>query len=142
MKLSLFTDYAFRLLMQVAAAEPDLVTISTCAESYGISRHHLTKIANDLVRGGYLAAVRGRSGGLRLAKPAQAINVGDVVRYCESTVPLVECMDRVNNTCVITPACFLKSVLFEAESAFYRALAGYTLADLTARRQELRKILS
>lgn len=141
MKLSLFTDYAFRLLIQTAAAEPDLVTISKAAESYGISRNHLTKIANELVRGGYLAAVRGRNGGLHLARPAKSINVGDVVRFCESNTPLVECFDHINNTCVITPSCTLKSILYAAESAFYAVLSAHNLADLVAHRTELRKIL-
>lgn len=141
MRLTLFTDYSFRLLIQVAAAEPDLVTISQSAESYGISRNHLTKIANELVRGGYLAAVRGRNGGLRLAKPAKSINIGDVVRYCESNTPLVECFDRINNKCVITPVCALKSILYAAESAFYAVLSAHTLADLAVHRSELRRIL-
>ncbi len=141
MRLTLFTDYAFRLLIKVAVTEPDLVTISQTAESYGISRNHLTKIANELVRGGYLTAVRGRSGGLRLAKPAAAINVGEVVRFCESDAPLVECFDRINNKCVITPSCTLKSILYEAETAFYTVLGAHNLADLIAHRAELRKIL-
>lgn len=141
MKLTLFTDYAFRLLIQVAAKDPELVTISQAAQSYGIARNHLTKIANELVRGGYLHAVRGRNGGLRLAKPAQTINVSDVVRFCESSMPLVECFDRINNKCVITPACTLKSILYAAESAFYAVLASHSLADLIAHRDELRRIL-
>jgi Rrf2 family nitric oxide-sensitive transcriptional repressor len=141
MKLSLFTDYAFRLLIQIAATEPDLVTIAKAAESYGISRNHLTKIANDLVRGGYLVAVRGRNGGLRLAKPAKSINVGDIVRFCESNTPLVECFDRINNKCVITQSCTLKTILYAAESAFYAVLSAHNLGDLVAHRNELRKIL-
>ena len=141
MKLTLFTDYAFRLLIQVAAKDPEIVTIAQAAQSYGIARNHLTKIANELVRGGYLQAVRGRNGGLRLAKPAHTIKVSDVVRYCESSTPLVECFDRINNKCVITPACTLKSILFAAESAFYAVLASHSLGDLVAHRDELRKIL-
>lgn len=141
MKLTLFTDYAFRLLIHVAAREPELVTISEVAQSYDIARNHLTKIANDLVRGGYLEAVRGRNGGLRLAKPAKSINIGEVVRHCESTAPLVECFDRINNKCVITPYCSLKSILFAAESAFYAVLGSHNLADLVAQRDALRRIL-
>lgn len=142
MKLTLFTDYAFRLLIQVAAKDPEIVTISQAAQSYGIARNHLTKIANELVRGGYLQAVRGRNGGLRLAKPAQSIKVSDVVRFCESSTPLVECFDRINNKCIITPVCALKSILFAAESAFYAVLASHNLSDLVAHRDELRRILS
>lgn len=142
MKLTMFTDYAFRLLIQAAARDPELVTIAEAAKSYGIARNHLTKIANELVRGGYLRAVRGRNGGLRLAKPAQTIKVSDVVRFCESSTPLVECFDRANNTCVITPACTLKSILFAAESAFYAVLSSHTLADLIAHREDLNRLLA
>ncbi len=141
MRLTLFTDYAFRLLTQAAARDPDLITIAQVADSYGISRHHLTKIANELVRGGYLAAVRGRNGGLRLARPASEINIGEVTRFCESNIPLVECFDPINNKCVITPVCALKTIFFNAEGAFYAVLSAHSLADLSVRRSELRQIL-
>ncbi len=141
MRLNLFTEYAYRLLIQVAVAEPDLLTIAQAAKSYGISRNHLTKIANELVRGGYLEAVRGRNGGLRLAKEPKDINVGEVFRFCESDAPLVECFDPKNNHCVITPACTLKHLLREANSAFFAVLAKSTLADLTVRKSELQKLL-
>jgi Rrf2 family nitric oxide-sensitive transcriptional repressor len=142
MRLTLFTDYAFRLLIHAAATEPELITIARTAERFSISRNHLTKIANELVRGGYLAAVRGRNGGLRLAKPAHDIGIGDIVRFCESNIPLVECFDRINNKCVITPACQLKTILFDAEKAFYAVLSAHSLADLSARNSELRQILN
>jgi Rrf2 family transcriptional regulator, nitric oxide-sensitive transcriptional repressor len=141
MRLTLFTDYAFRLLIQAAAKDPELVTISAAAKAYAVPRNHLAKIANELVRGGYLTAVRGRSGGLRLAMPASSINVGDVARFCESGTPLVECFDRASNKCVITPACQLKTILFNAEGAFYAVLSAHSLADLVSHKSELRKIL-
>jgi Rrf2 family nitric oxide-sensitive transcriptional repressor len=142
MRLNLFTDYAYRLLMHVAVSEPDLLTIAQAAKAYGISRNHLTKIANELVRGGYLEAVRGRNGGLRLAKEAKDINIGDVFRFCESGAPLVECFDQATNKCVITPACTLKHILSEANNAFLDVLAKTTLADLVVRKSELQKILT
>lgn len=142
MRLTLFTDYAFRLLIHAATAEPELITIAGTAERFGISRHHLTKIANELVRGAHLSAVRGRNGGLRLAKPASEINIGEVFRLLESGMPLVECFDRKRNRCVITPACDLKFLLKDAEDAFYQVLSQRTLADLMSKRGELRKFLN
>jgi Rrf2 family transcriptional regulator, nitric oxide-sensitive transcriptional repressor len=142
MKLSLFTDYAFRLLIQAATMNPALVTIPSAAKAYGISQHHLTKIANELVRGGFLAATRGRNGGMQLAKPANEINVGSVVRLCESSIPLVECFNRARNTCVITPHCTLKNILGTAEQAFYAVLDRHTLADLIQHRAALAKIFA
>lgn len=141
MKLTLFTDYSFRLLIQAAVFEPELVTIASAAKSYGISRHHLTKIANELVRGGFMTATRGRNGGLKLARPAKSINVAEVVRYCESSAPLVECFDHKTNKCAITPQCSLKTILTAAEGAFYAVLASHSLADLVVKRDGLREIL-
>ncbi len=70
MQLTIFSDLALRMLMFTQAAGERLVTIDEIAFAYGISRAHLTKVVNALTRSGYLTAVRGRSGGLRLAKAA------------------------------------------------------------------------
>jgi Rrf2 family nitric oxide-sensitive transcriptional repressor len=79
MRLTDFSDYSLRLLMYAAAQNGRLITIEGTAELYGISRAHLMKVANQLTRAGFLDAVRGRSGGLRLAKPAGEIRLGDVL---------------------------------------------------------------
>lgn len=115
--------------MYAAAKGDRLITIEETAELYGISRAHLMKVANQLTRVGYLKAVRGRSGGLTLAKPAKKIQLGDVLRATEPDFALVECF-TANNRCLITPRCRLRGVLNEALSAFTRTLDGYTLADL------------
>src|SRR5258708_20915285 len=73
-----------------------LATIAEIAESYGISKNHLMKVAHQLGVAGYVATVRGRSGGLRLAKPAEAIGLGEVVRHTEPDMALVSCFDPVN----------------------------------------------
>jgi Rrf2 family transcriptional regulator, nitric oxide-sensitive transcriptional repressor len=141
MKLTLFTDYSFRLLIMAGISHPNLVTIPQTAMRYRISRHHLTKVANELVRGGYLEAVRGRNGGLRLARPLSSVKVSDIVRFCEGNPPLVECFDKETNTCPITPHCTLKTILYSAENAFYAVLSSHTLADLIAHKGELQIIL-
>jgi Rrf2 family nitric oxide-sensitive transcriptional repressor len=130
MRLTNFSDYALRILMY-AAVVPDgrLITIEETAEAYGISRAHLMKVANQLTRAGYLRAIRGRSGGLTLAKRPDRIRLSDVLRATEPDFSLVECMTS-NNRCVISPRCRLRGVLNEALTAFLDTLAGYTLADL------------
>jgi Rrf2 family transcriptional regulator, nitric oxide-sensitive transcriptional repressor len=130
MRISLFSDYALRVLMLAAARAPDLVTIQEVAESFGISRHHLTKVIHDLARAGFLETQRGRSGGFTLARPANRIVIGAVIRHTEAGSPLVECFDPATNRCVVTPACRLKRQLAEALSAFYAVLDKYTVADL------------
>jgi Rrf2 family nitric oxide-sensitive transcriptional repressor len=141
MRVSRFTDYGCRLLIHVAARDPELVTISEVARAYGIPRNHLTKIAHELGRAGYLENVRGRNGGMRLARPAEEINVGEIVRLGEGASPLVECFDLATNKCVITPACRLKHMLAEANDAFYAVLDRYTLAEIVTRPREILGLL-
>ncbi len=129
MRLTNFSDYALRVLMYAATQGDRLITIEETAELYGISRAHLMKVANQLTRSGFLRAVRGRSGGLALAKRPDRINLGEVLRVTEPDFALVECF-TVDNRCVITPHCRLRGVLQEALAAFNATLDRYTLADL------------
>ena len=72
-------------------------TIAEIAESYGISKNHLMKVAHQLGVAGYVATVRGRSGGLRLAKPAESIGLGEVVRfYLTKALKTPEDRDKVD----------------------------------------------
>lgn len=135
MRLTLFSDYALRILLY-AAAQERLVTIAEIADSYRISRHHLVKVTQLLVQLGLIESVRGRKGGLRLARPANEINVGALVRDTEPDFDLVECFDPETNTCAIAPVCDLKHVLGEAQTQFLNVLDGYTLEDLLVNRRK------
>jgi Rrf2 family nitric oxide-sensitive transcriptional repressor len=130
MRLTRYTDYAMRVLLYVGAQPAErLCPISEIARGYGISQNHLMKVVNDLVNAGYLESVRGRFGGVRLARPAAEINVGAVVRHSEEGFDLVDC-----GSCIIAPACGLTGALAEALAAFMAVLDGYTLADLLRKR--------
>ena len=140
MQLTLYSDYALRTLIYLALWD-DSATISEIADQYQISRNHLVKVVHNLGKLGYITTVRGRHGGLRLAMPPDRINIGEVVRKTEPNFNLVECFDRQNNQCVITPACRLKGVLGEALRAFTTVLDQYTLADMTSNGEALRACL-
>ncbi|MBL6751322.1 MAG: Rrf2 family transcriptional regulator [Nevskia sp.] len=130
MHLTYHTDYGLRLLM-LLALEPDcLHTIEEVASRYRISRNHMMKVAQTLTQAGFVDSVRGRGGGLRLARAPAAIGLGAVVRATEDSLAIVECFDREANTCLLAPACGLKRVLHEAVSGFMGVLDRYTLADL------------
>jgi Rrf2 family nitric oxide-sensitive transcriptional repressor len=138
MRLKTYTDYALRVLMHLAAKPDRLASISEIARTYRISHNHLTKVVHDLRKQGFLDAVRGRSGGVRLARPATEISVGDVVRLTEGTFDLVDC-----GSCVIAPACALTAALHDARRAFMAVLDGYSLADLVEERKSgLRELLA
>ena len=129
MRLSLFTDYGLRALMRLAAAPDTPRTTAELAAEFRISRHHLTKIVRDLAAAGYLRTSRGAGGGLRLARPPEAITLGEVVRRLERGEPLVECFRADGGTCTLTPGCRLKGRLAAAREAFLRQLDGTTLAE-------------
>ncbi|WP_150288187.1 Rrf2 family transcriptional regulator [Rhabdaerophilum calidifontis] len=129
MRLTMLTDYALRLLMLAQAAGDRLVTIEEATRRYGVSRGHMMKVANVLTRAGILVAVRGRSGGLRLAHPPEEIRLGAVVRATEPDFALVECY-TTGNGCAITGTCRLPRILNAGLAAFVAALDQYTLADL------------
>ena len=141
MRLTVYTDYALRLLMYVAVKEDGLATIAEVAARYDISRNHLMKVAHQLGLAGYLETVRGRSGGLKLARPAADINLGDVVRHTEQDMALVPCMSPVDAACVIRPSCLLKRALGRATAAFLDVLDEYSLSDLVKPRHALRDLL-
>jgi Rrf2 family nitric oxide-sensitive transcriptional repressor len=129
MRLTSFSDFALRLLMYAAATPDRLVTIEETCGVYNVSRGHMMKVANLMTRAGYLTAVRGRSGGLTLAKRPKDIRVGDVVRATEPDFAMVECF-ATGNQCVVTRCCKLPNVLNEALNAFIQTLDRYTLEDL------------
>ena len=142
MRLTVYTDYALRLLMYLAVKDDGLATIAEVAESYGISKNHLMKVAHQLGVAGYVGTVRGRGGGLRLAKPIDAINLGDVVRHTEPDMALVPCFAPDSASCAIFSGCALRGALSGARDAFLSALDGHTLADLVRSRAPLRRLLA
>lgn len=135
MRLTRYTDYSLRVLMYLATRDDRVCSIAEMARAYDISQNHLMKVVHDLGKAGYVASLRGRSGGIRLARPAVEISVGAVVRQTEDGFQLVDCP-----SCVIAPACGLTGVLGEAVDAFLAVLDRYTLADLIARRADLLNI--
>lgn len=128
MYLTQHTDYGLRVLIYTAINDDTLVNISTIADTYGISKSHLMKVVTALVKGGFLSSVRGKGGGLKLAMPAEDINIGAVVRHLEP-MQLVECMGE-HNDCLITQSCRLSGILGGAVKSFFNYLDGFTLADL------------
>jgi Rrf2 family nitric oxide-sensitive transcriptional repressor len=129
MRLTQFTDYALRLLIFAATHEDRLITIEETAEAYAISRNHLMKVANHLSRAGYMKSMRGRHGGLTLARPAKEIILGHVIRATEPDFAMVECFGA-EDRCRITPSCRLKGILGRALQAFLHEMDQHTLADL------------
>jgi Rrf2 family transcriptional regulator, nitric oxide-sensitive transcriptional repressor len=133
-QLTRYSDYSLRVLIYLAIEEERRATIDEIARAYGISRAHLMKVVHHLGRRGYVETLRGRGGGIRLARAPGEIRVGSLLRETEGERPLVECF-AAPGACRIEPACALRGALQEALEAFLETLDRYTLADLVARRR-------
>lgn len=140
MRLTQFTDYAIRVLIHAALNEGANSTVNAIATGYGISRNHLLKVVKDLARLGYIETTRGKHGGVRLARPAKDVRLGQLVRQTEGDMALVECLGP-DNRCPITGKCGATGVLDEARAAFIATLDRYTLADIVQQKDPLRAVL-
>ena len=129
MRLTQYTDYSLRVLLYLAHKKDEMVTISELADFYKISRNHLVKVVHNLGVKGYLQTTRGKHGGMRLARPAHEIVIGDVVRKVEPDFDLLECFNTSTDQCMITHSCALKSLLIRARNDFLSTLDLYTVAD-------------
>jgi Rrf2 family nitric oxide-sensitive transcriptional repressor len=139
MRLTTFTDYTLRTLVYLAVRPGSLVTIAKIATAYGISVNHMMKVVNQLALAGDIRTVRGQRGGLMLLREPGDINIGAVVRRCETSLAPAGCFD--GDRCAIQEHCILKAALAQAMVAFIRVLDGYTLADVTQNRVALGDLL-
>jgi len=137
MRLTVFSDYTLRVLMYLALDRTRLATIPEIASAYGISENHLMKVVHQLARAGVVESLRGKGGGIRLARPPEKIRLGDIVRATEGGAPIVECLSGDPQACRITSSCRLKGVLVDAFDALYDSLNEHTLADLVERPRAL-----
>ena len=137
MKLTSYTNFALRTLQLAALKSPDLIRVDDVVRVHGLARPHIVKIVHELGLTGYVETQRGRGGGFRLARPAEEIIVGDVVRLTEGPLDLVECFNPENNTCPLIGVCKLSRALQEATRAFMAVLDDLTLADIASNRADL-----
>ena len=141
-RLTVYTDYSLRTLLYLALRDADyLATIQEIADTYNISKNHLMKVTYELGKLGYIDTIRGRGGGIRLAVDPSSITIGQVVRQTEDDFNIVECFNHEQNLCIISPACKLKHILYDAMQAYLNVLNQYTLADVAQNKDELLKLL-
>ena len=142
MRLTTFSDYSLRVLIFLGLHQDRLATIGEIAAAYAISENHLMKVVHHLAQRGYVETTRGKGGGMRLKRPPERINVGEVIRGSEENSALVECFDRAASDCRIEAACVLRGVLGQALEAFFTVLDRYALSDLLVSRPRLTKLLA
>jgi Rrf2 family nitric oxide-sensitive transcriptional repressor len=141
MRLTTFSDYSLRVLIYLGTAQGRLATIDQVAGAYGISANHLMKVVHHLAQHGFVETVRGKNGGMRLARAPETIGVGEVLRTTEEGFAIVECFEEAGTDCRIARCCGLKGAFAAALDAFLAELDRYTLADMLSPARPLEKIL-
>ena len=142
MRFTRQTNYAFRALIYCATNQNDLSKVATIAKAHGISETFLFKIVQPLAEAGLLQTVRGRNGGVRLGRSATDISLWDVVQITEDGFALAECFEEGASTCPLIDHCLLTKALKEAMAAFTDVLKRHTIADISANRGELARLLA
>jgi len=141
MRLTRQTNYAMRILMYCAANDGRLSRIPEIASAYSVSELFLFKILQPLVESGLVATVRGRNGGVRLGRAASEITLFDVVRVTEESFAMAECFENDAAECPLIDSCSLNAALREALNAFFAVLERHTIADLVAKKVDMRGLL-
>jgi Rrf2 family nitric oxide-sensitive transcriptional repressor len=129
LQLTKHTDYAIRVLiyLNTQLEQKSLSKATDIASLFGISFNHLTKVVHHLGKAGFIQTVRGKSGGIKLAKPADLINLGEVVAIMENTLDPINCAEP---PCRLKSVCLVKPILNKAMQAFIDELSKHTLADI------------
>lgn len=130
MRLQLRTNLANRVLMTCAVNQGRTVRTAEIAGHCNASLNHMLQVVGVLQAQGFVTTLRGRSGGLRLARPMEEISIGHVFRVFEAGVPFAECFDPSQNTCPLAADCRLRGYISRAVEAFFHELDMVTLADL------------
>lgn len=141
MRLTRQTNYAMRMLMYCAANREDLSRVADIAKSYSVSELFLFKILQPLNKGGLVETIRGRNGGVRLARPASEISLLDVVKVTEDNFAMAECFENDAAECPLVNSCALNSALRKALNAFFDVLSEHSIEDLIKARPDIHALL-
>lgn len=131
MRLTKQTGHAIRILIDCALAGDQLVKVADISDRLGVTKQNVFKIVHILSHAGFLSAVRGPNGGVRLAAPATSIKIGDVVRAIEVTRVKVE--GGTDPTSNDADPGNINAMFDDALAAFITVLDQHTLAELAVR---------
>jgi FeS assembly SUF system regulator len=131
MRLSSMADYAV-VVMAAAARHCGGARVSAVqlAGETGVPVPTVQKLVSQLAGAGLLRSSRGVGGGLKLARPAAAITVADIVEAVEGPIALTACSERGKNDCTLEGACLVRPHWPMVNEALRGALAGVTLTRL------------
>jgi len=133
MRLSSMADYAV-VIMAAAARHCGGARISAgeLAEETGLPAPTVQKLVSKLSASGLLRSLRGVGGGLKLARPAVAITLADIVEAVEGPIMLTSCLDEAGHDCTLEDACAVRPHWPRVNKALRGALEQVPLTQLAA----------
>ncbi|MCK9540883.1 MAG: SUF system Fe-S cluster assembly regulator [Novosphingobium sp.] len=131
MRLSSLADYAV-VIMAAAARHcgAERVHAARLAEETGLPAPTVQKVVSKLTAARLLRSARGAGGGLKLARPAAAITLADIVEAVEGPIALSACSEHGRNDCTLADACVVRPNWPAVNQALRGALAGVPLTQL------------
>ncbi|MEW1632777.1 Rrf2 family transcriptional regulator [Streptomyces sp. NPDC093801] len=132
MRISARADYAVRAALQLAASQDEgPLKAEAIADAQDIPHKFLEGILGDMRRGGLVLSRRGGNGGYRLARPAAAISIADVIRVVDG--PLVSVRGvRPPDLSYTGPAESLLPLWVALRANVREILDGVSLADVAS----------
>lgn len=131
MRLSSMADYAV-VIMTAAARHCGGARVSAgqLAAETGLPAPTVQKLVSRLTGAGLLRSSRGVGGGLRLARPAAAITLADIVEAVEGPIALTACVEQGRHDCTLEEACLVRPHWPQVNAALRGALAQVPLTQL------------
>jgi Rrf2 family protein len=141
MKLSSQEEYGLRCLLRVGREGPEgSVTIPQLSRSEGITEPNVAKMMRLLRQGGFVQSTRGQSGGYALARPAEQINLGEVLAFLGGRLyepGFCDTHTGIQRLCTHMPDCSIRSVWRMLQGAVDQVLGKISLKDLLVPEREM-----
>ena len=132
MRLSSLADYAVVMMAAVARHCGGVRTnAAQLAEETGIPLPTVQKLVSRLSHAGLLRSVRGAGGGFKLARPAAAVSLADIIEAIEGPIAMTSCVDTGKHDCGMEGSCRVQAHWPVINSAVRRALSDISLTSIT-----------
>jgi len=140
MKVSYKLDYALKTMAALAMQENTLISIQELSKKLDIPRKFLEQILTILKKGDFVVSKRGNIGGYLLARPANQIMIGDIIRHLDGPLEPIACLDNGYQGCLDMPSCVFREVWDQVHLAIKGVVDHISLADIVARFQANQRV--
>jgi Rrf2 family nitric oxide-sensitive transcriptional repressor len=142
MRFTDHTDIGLRALILLGSVAPNRLSAQEISGRYSVSHSHVQKVIQSLEAAGFVRTYRGRGGGAELARLAEDITVGEVVRALEPDMHFVPCFRPGASECVLAGGCLLTQTMIRAKTAMLAELDRTDLAEIIRESPHLKQLVA